>query len=74
MHEGVKFPCDKCNFKATQKANLLTHIKSIHEGVKLVYPIKPQPKNTLSYLTSRVLPKNTQSIVPHEVNANLEIG
>ena len=39
-----------------------------------VYPIKPQPKNTLSYLTSQVSPKNTHSIVPHEVNANLEIG
>ena len=39
-----------------------------------VYPIKPQPKNTPSYLTSRVSPKNTHSIVPHEVNAILEIG
>ena len=28
--------CDQCDFKATYKSNLLTHIKSIHEGVK--YP------------------------------------
>ena len=33
-HEGVKFPCDQCDYKATQKRILLTHIKSIHEGIK----------------------------------------
>ena len=29
-----KFPCDQCDYKATQKSSLLTHIKSKHEGVK----------------------------------------
>ena len=34
IHEGVKYPCDECNFKATQKGHLLTHKKSVYEGVK----------------------------------------
>ena len=33
-HKGVKFPCDQCNYKATQRGHLLRHIKSIHDGVK----------------------------------------
>ena len=28
------YPCDECNFKATQKGHLLTHKKSVYEGVK----------------------------------------
>ena len=28
------FPCERCDFKATEKGNFLRHIKSIHEGVK----------------------------------------
>ena len=35
-HQGVKYPCDQCDYKATQKGDLLRHLKSIHEGVK--YP------------------------------------
>ena len=27
-------PCEQCDYKATQKGTLLTHIKSNHEGVK----------------------------------------
>ena len=33
---GVKFLCNLCDFKSTQKGNLLRHIKSIHIGVKLL--------------------------------------
>ena len=35
FQEGVKFPCDQCDYKATQKGDLLKHIKSLHEGVKI---------------------------------------
>ena len=35
-HEGVKYSCSECEFKATIKSNLNTHIKSIREEVK--YP------------------------------------
>ena len=34
VHEGVKFPCEQCDYKATEKGELLRHMKSIHEGVK----------------------------------------
>ena len=30
----MKFPCDQCDYKATWKSHLLTHIKSKHKGVK----------------------------------------
>ena len=33
-HEGVKFLCDQCNYKATQKGHLKAHIQSKHENVK----------------------------------------
>ena len=30
-NNGRKYPCDQCDYKATQKCNLLTHLKSKHE-------------------------------------------
>ena len=35
-HEGIKYPCNQCDYQATQQSNLQTHIQCIHEGVK--YP------------------------------------
>ena len=34
VHQGVKFSCNQCNYKARQKGHLLRHRKSMHEGVK----------------------------------------
>ena len=34
IHEGVKHECDRCNYKATTKDNLIAHLKGIHEGVR----------------------------------------
>ena len=45
-HAGVKFPCDKCTFRAAWKRELFTHIKSIHEGVKF-------PCNKCDYKATR---------------------
>ena len=28
-HEGVKYPCSQCDFKATQQSSLKTHIESL---------------------------------------------
>ena len=39
-----------------------------------VYPILPQPKKTLSKLTSRISLSGLTPNVPHEATANLEIG
>ena len=34
VHEGIKYQCDYCKYKATLKAKLKTHIMSVHEGIK----------------------------------------
>ena len=34
--EGIKYPCNQCDYKATQQSHLQQHIKSKHEGIK--YP------------------------------------
>ena len=33
-HEILKYPCNKCDYQATKKSNLTTHIQSLHKGVK----------------------------------------
>ena len=35
-HQGVKYPCSQCDYKATQSGHLKEHVESVHEGVK--YP------------------------------------
>ena len=34
IHDGVKYSCEFCDYKATQKGSLQEHVKSIHNGVK----------------------------------------
>ena len=36
VHEGIKHPCDQCNYQATTMGSLAEHKRAIHEGVK--YP------------------------------------
>ena len=31
-HEGLKYYCNDCDYKATHKGTLTTHIKAVHEG------------------------------------------
>merc|ERR1719319_725511 len=33
-HEGIRYPCSICDYKATQKSHLKTHVTAIHEGVR----------------------------------------
>ena len=33
-HEGIKYPCNRCDFQATLQQNLMTHKRSKHEGIK----------------------------------------
>ena len=35
-HEGVKYPCVQCDYKAIHKTNLFSHIKKKHKGVKYI--------------------------------------
>ena len=49
IHKDVIFACDqcdKCNFSAAWKSELLTHIKLFHEGVKF-------PCNKCDYNSTR---------------------
>jgi hypothetical protein len=34
IHLGVKFDCLECDFKATQKGNLIQHVNSVHRGIR----------------------------------------
>ena len=34
VHEGVKYSCKQCDYKASQSGHLTTHKMSVHEGVK----------------------------------------
>ena len=37
VHDGVKYNCERCDYKATTKSSLcmyIVHVQSIHEGVK----------------------------------------
>ena len=33
-HEGIKYPCDQCEYQATRKGNLDQHKRSVHKGIK----------------------------------------
>ena len=34
IHEGVRYSCDSCDYKATTTSHLKNHKESIHEGIK----------------------------------------
>ena len=34
VHEGVRYDCNQCDYRATQQSNLNSHMKSIHEGIR----------------------------------------
>jgi len=36
VHGNVRYPCDQCDYKATQKGSLKMHIGSVHGDV--IYP------------------------------------
>ena len=63
VYNDVKYPCDKCDFKASQKYYLQIHMRSIHEGFRY-------PCNECDYKgTTRGCLKTHQKIV-HEIAQN----
>ena len=34
VHEGLRYSCDQCEFKATQQGTVNGHIQSIHKGIR----------------------------------------
>ena len=57
MHEGQKFQCPQCEYKASEKGSLKKHIKSIHEGQKF-----PCPHCEYKAAAKRSLPAHIKSI------------
>ena len=57
-HEGVRYPCNQCDYKATLSSNLITHIKSQHEGVR--YPCQhcDYKATTSSHLNTHIRQKH----------------
>ena len=33
IHNGVRYTCNQCDYKATQKGHIKKHVESIHDGV-----------------------------------------
>ena len=36
VHEGVRFFCNQCEYKATHQSSLTTNIQLVHEGVRYI--------------------------------------
>ena len=34
VHEGIKYQCDQCDYKATYNGNIKKHKMSVHQGIK----------------------------------------
>ena len=39
IHEGVKYSCEYCDYKATEKGSLQKHLKSFHDESNIVVNI-----------------------------------
>ena len=39
IHEGVKYPCSKCDYKAGNVSHLTEHMESVHLGIKYECPV-----------------------------------
>merc|ERR550532_3501945 len=33
-HQGIRFPCELCNYRAPDKGSLMRHTRGVHEGIK----------------------------------------
>ena len=48
VHSGVKYPCHACDFSTASLANLKTHVRWKHEGVRFGFfgiikdPLQPE--------------------------------
>ena len=44
IHQGLKYPCDECDYQATQAGNPWKHIKKMHDGIKSESPMQAQKR------------------------------
>ena len=47
VHEGLRYNCDQCEYKAIRQSSLTSHIQAVHEGVRYKcdqceYSVKPE--------------------------------
>ena len=51
IHKGVNYSCEFCEYKASVKSNLKTHVESIHNGFRYScnkYEYKASQRHSLS--------------------------
>ena len=66
IHEGVKYACTECNYKATSNGNLKVHISGSHEGIKY-------PCTECDYEATRKQSLQKHVAVIHEVNMSFSL-
>jgi len=69
IHEGIKYPCDECEFKASTSGNLCSHIKTVHRKV-YSFPCEYCPSG---FMSGPKLKKHMGSIHPDELSSGLEV-
>ena len=70
MHEGVRYPCHQCDFNATQRGDLMRHIKSQHEGLRFLCDQCDYMATTKGHLMSHI--KRKHCIKKKELERKLE--
>ena len=60
-HEGGKYPCNLCHYRAKKLSNLQRHIQFVHEGFKYSCHKCDYQATKQSYLQSHILTKHSDS-------------
>ena len=81
-HEGIRYPCDQCDFSAKTPISLKRHKESIHEGIR--YPCDQceytatqngslkSHKNAKHSEATAVIIQNNTPILKRKVNVRIE--
>jgi len=51
MHEGIRYSCDWCEYKAAEKYNLKVHVESKHQGIRHSCDVCPFKATSIRNLT-----------------------
>ena len=71
-HLGINFPCGKCDYKTSEKRQLLQHIKSKHEGVRFPCDQCDFITTWKKYLTTHIKLKHEKKMTSNENLTPLE--
>ena len=63
-HEGVRYPCDQCNYAANQLAHLKKHKENIHEGIRYPCTQCTYLATTQAYLKQHIESKHEGIVYP----------